>query len=119
MPLEKGSSSKAIGHNVGTSPYEADQLDFAKKCYEDAKGKIILPLDVVVAAAAAAALRTARPRRKRSCPPSAGTHFFFLRTAEPTCAKQSGRAPRAKGGVREGGKEGEKVRSQLYVGEGG
>jgi len=40
---------KALGHNVGTSPYEADQLDFAKKCYEDAKGKIVLPLDVVVA----------------------------------------------------------------------
>jgi phosphoglycerate kinase len=39
---------KAMGYEIGTSPVELDQLDFAKKCLEIAKGKIILPIDVVV-----------------------------------------------------------------------
>lgn len=39
---------KALGHTIGTSPFEADQLDFAKKCFEEANGKIILPIDYVV-----------------------------------------------------------------------
>ena len=41
--------SKALGHNIGNSPYEADQLDFARSCYERANGKIVLPVDCVVA----------------------------------------------------------------------
>lgn len=41
--------SKALGYNVGNSPYEADQLEFAKSCYEKANGKIVLPVDCVVA----------------------------------------------------------------------
>lgn len=39
---------KALGYNIGTSPYEADQLDFARQCLNEARGKIILPLDCVV-----------------------------------------------------------------------
>lgn len=41
--------NKALGHTTGTSPVELDQLDFAKRCYEEANGKIVLPVDVVVA----------------------------------------------------------------------
>lgn len=37
---------KALGHNIGTSPFEEDQLEYAKKCYES--GKILLPIDYVV-----------------------------------------------------------------------
>ncbi len=40
--------NKALGHKVGASPVEEEQLDFAKKCYEEAKGKIVLPIDFVV-----------------------------------------------------------------------
>ncbi len=34
---------KALGGNIGTSPFEADQLEYAKKMYES--GKILLPID--------------------------------------------------------------------------
>lgn len=40
--------NKALGKNIGTSPFEEDQLDFARRCYEEAKGKIMLPVDCVV-----------------------------------------------------------------------
>lgn len=40
---------KAMGYDVGTSRYEADQLDFAKKCLKEGKDKIILPIDHVIA----------------------------------------------------------------------
>ncbi len=40
---------KAMGYEVGTSRYEADQLDFARKCLEMGKGKIVLPVDHVIA----------------------------------------------------------------------
>ncbi len=39
---------KALGYTVGTSPVESDQLDYAKKCFEEAKGRILLPVDSVV-----------------------------------------------------------------------
>ncbi|HOF65547.1 MAG TPA: phosphoglycerate kinase [Bacilli bacterium] len=39
---------KALGHPVGISPVEDDQLEYAKKCFEDAKGRIVLPVDSVV-----------------------------------------------------------------------
>jgi phosphoglycerate kinase len=39
---------KALGHEVGNSPVEDDQLAYAKKCFEEAKGKIVLPVDSVV-----------------------------------------------------------------------
>lgn len=35
--------SKALGNNIGNSPCEDDQLEYAKKCYES--GKIMLPVD--------------------------------------------------------------------------
>ena len=38
---------KALGKNIGTSPCENDQLEYAKKMYET--GKVLLPVDVVVA----------------------------------------------------------------------
>ena len=38
---------KALGEQIGTSPCEEDQLDYARKCYES--GKILLPVDSVVA----------------------------------------------------------------------
>lgn len=38
---------KALGKNIGTSPCEEDQLEYAKKCYES--GKILLPVDTVCA----------------------------------------------------------------------
>lgn len=41
--------NRALGHTTGTSPVELDQLDYAKKCVLDAKGKIVLPVDCVVA----------------------------------------------------------------------
>lgn len=40
---------KAQGYEVGTSRYEADQLDFARKCLEVGKDKIILPIDHITA----------------------------------------------------------------------
>lgn len=40
---------KALGHKIGTSLCEDEQLDYAKKIY--ASGKIVLPTDNVVAAA--------------------------------------------------------------------
>lgn len=39
---------KALGYETGTSPVELDQVDFAKRCLEEGKGKIVLPVDVVV-----------------------------------------------------------------------
>lgn len=38
---------KALGKDIGQSPCEIDQLEYAKKCYES--GKIVLPIDNVVA----------------------------------------------------------------------
>ena len=38
---------KALGKNIGNSPCEMDQLDYARKMYET--GKVLLPVDVVVA----------------------------------------------------------------------
>ncbi len=38
---------KALGKNIGKSPCEDDQLEYAKKCYES--GKIVLPFDTVEA----------------------------------------------------------------------
>lgn len=38
---------KALGENIGTSPFEADQLEYAKKMY--ASKKILLPVDSVIA----------------------------------------------------------------------
>lgn len=38
---------KALGQEIGNSPCEMDQLEYAKKCYES--GKIVLPVDSVVA----------------------------------------------------------------------
>ncbi len=40
---------KALGESVGKSPVEDDQLDYAKKCLLEAKGRIILPVDCVCA----------------------------------------------------------------------
>ncbi len=41
---------KAQGHDVGTSLYEADKLETARKFLEDAEGKtVLLPIDVVIA----------------------------------------------------------------------
>lgn len=40
---------KALGDEIGTSPFEADQLEYAKKCYEEAKGRLVLPVDSIVA----------------------------------------------------------------------
>ena len=39
---------KALGYETGTSPVELDQLDYARKCLKEAKGKIVLPVDSVV-----------------------------------------------------------------------
>lgn len=38
---------KALGYEIGVSPVEVDQLDYAKKCFEDAKGRIVLPVDSI------------------------------------------------------------------------
>lgn len=38
---------KALGYEIGVSPFEADQLEYAKKCFETAKGRIVLPIDSV------------------------------------------------------------------------
>ena len=39
---------RALGEEIGDSPVELDQLDYAKKCIEEAKGRILLPVDSVV-----------------------------------------------------------------------
>ncbi len=39
---------KALGAGIGSSPCEEDQLDYARKCLEEAKGRILLPVDSVV-----------------------------------------------------------------------
>ena len=41
--------NKALGHTIGTSPFEEDQLDYARRCFEEANGRIVLPVDTVVA----------------------------------------------------------------------
>lgn len=40
---------KALGEETGNSPVEDDQLEYAKKCLLDAKGRIVLPVDCVCA----------------------------------------------------------------------
>ena len=40
---------KALGHKIGTSPVENDQLEYAARCYKNANGKIVLPVDSIVA----------------------------------------------------------------------
>ena len=49
---------KALGRPIGTSPFEEDQLDYAKRCYTEANGKILLPVDAVVGDAFEEDLRT-------------------------------------------------------------
>lgn len=39
---------KAQGDNIGESPYEEDQLDYARKCLEAAQGRLLLPVDSVI-----------------------------------------------------------------------
>ena len=39
---------KALGFEVGESPVEADQLEYARNCLKQAEGKIVLPVDSVV-----------------------------------------------------------------------
>ena len=39
---------KAMGYETGLSPVEDDQLDYARACLKEAKGKIVLPVDSVV-----------------------------------------------------------------------
>ncbi len=39
--------AKALGRTVGTSPVEDDQLDYARRCYNEANGRIVLPIDSV------------------------------------------------------------------------
>lgn len=39
---------KALGMKVGNSPVENDQLEYAKKCLAEAKGRIVLPVDSVI-----------------------------------------------------------------------
>jgi phosphoglycerate kinase len=40
--------SKALGNEIGDSPFEADQLEYAKRVFVQSKGKILLPLDCVI-----------------------------------------------------------------------
>ena len=40
-------SKKALGYEVGVSPVEVDQLDYAKRCFAEANGRIVLPIDSV------------------------------------------------------------------------
>lgn len=49
---------KSLGHSVGDSPVENDQLDYAKNCYLKANGKIVLPVDSVISDAFNPAIRT-------------------------------------------------------------
>lgn len=39
--------AKALGHTIGISPVEEDQIEYARRCLVEAKGRIILPLDSV------------------------------------------------------------------------
>ncbi|MCI6216201.1 MAG: phosphoglycerate kinase [Bacillales bacterium] len=39
---------KAMGMDIGNSPCEMDQLDYARKCIDEANGRLILPDDAVV-----------------------------------------------------------------------
>lgn len=39
---------KALGFETGDSPVEDDQLEYAKNCLKEAKGRIVLPVDSVV-----------------------------------------------------------------------
>ena len=39
---------KALGESIGSSYCEEASLDYAKKCLEEAKGRIILPIDSVI-----------------------------------------------------------------------
>jgi len=39
---------KAQGESIGTSFLDAEALDYAKKCLDEAKGRIILPIDNVI-----------------------------------------------------------------------
>ena len=39
---------KALGRTTGTSPVELDQLDYAKRVFNEANGKLILPVDFMV-----------------------------------------------------------------------
>lgn len=41
--------AKALGHTIGTSPCEEDQLEYARRCIKEANGRIYLPLDSVCA----------------------------------------------------------------------
>ncbi len=40
---------KAMGYPTGDSPVEDEYLDYAKNCLNEAKGKIVLPVDSVIA----------------------------------------------------------------------
>jgi len=40
---------KALGYEIGSSLVELDQVDFAKKCLKEGKGKLVLPVDYVCA----------------------------------------------------------------------
>ena len=40
---------KALGKEIGDSPCEVEQLDYARRCIEESNGKILLPVDFVVA----------------------------------------------------------------------
>ena len=39
---------KALGYEIGSSPVEDDQLDYARNCFKEANGRIVLPVDSVV-----------------------------------------------------------------------
>ncbi len=39
---------KAMGMNVGNSPVEEEQLEYARNCIKSAKGRLLLPFDAVV-----------------------------------------------------------------------
>lgn len=39
---------KALGYTTGTSPVEDDQLDYARRCYNESVGRILLPIDFIV-----------------------------------------------------------------------
>jgi len=39
---------KALGREIGVSPCELDQLDYARRVYEESNGKILLPVDCLV-----------------------------------------------------------------------
>ncbi len=40
--------SKALGNQIGDSPFEAEQLEYARRVYQASNGKIILPIDCVI-----------------------------------------------------------------------